>query len=316
MHKATKIQKKATLSWCANLLAVLLLFLSTTCPAQRVIQYHHLLPLVNPAAMSESKATTVGLLGQYGLYGFDGAPQTVAMNATIPFGSDNSSSNRRGGRGAYRSYRREEAVKKSYIGVSTLGNRVGVHQNVSALAGYGHKVRLGTETFLTFAFTAGAQVQSSNYAKAANEYVTDPAILQRIQNNPTLTSFAWQVGAYLHGNSYYASLFTSSVPAQEYGYLIGWRSQRERGWNIDLSTLGIYHASSSKYQQDINFMLRYNNGLSVGASFRSKKDVAYMGSIRLGQLRIGYAYQIFNFDSLLPTHEILLRYTIMPKAED
>lgn len=298
------------MSWCANVLIPLLFLIAYQCPAQRILQYHLLPSLTNPAAMGESKTVDVGLAGQYGLYGFDGGPQTVALSATIPFlVSSNSSNKRRGGRGAYRAYREEE-TKKNYIGLSAVGSQVGVHQDIAALAGYGHKIQLGAATYLTFAFTSGVQMQLSNYAKAVNEYVADPAILQRIENSRAVSSFVWQVGAYLQGKAYYFSLFTASVFTPEYCYQIGWRSRREHGWNIDISTLGTYFERKQQYRQDINLMLRYNEGLGIGASYRTQKDIACMASIKLGQLRLGYAYQIFNFDKLLPTHEIVLKYTV------
>jgi type IX secretion system PorP/SprF family membrane protein len=278
---------------------------------QRIIQYQQVMPIINPSAMGESETVEVGIVGQYGLYGFDGGPKTVAMSTTIPF--ELKTHNTTSSRGGYRLQEGEES-KNSFLGLTVAANQVGVHQAITAMASYAHKVKLGTETNLTLAFSAGATSRSSDYNSASSEFGYDPTLLQKAEGTPTKTSFAGQLGAMFSHKAVYLSAFSLLSKEVNAGYHVGIRSRREKGWNIDLSTMGRYE--DKKYYQNFNLLMRYGKGLTLGASYRTQNDIALLGAIKISSITVGYAYQILNFDKLLPTHEVMIKYTLGNKKDE
>ncbi|MGL5913643.1 MAG: type IX secretion system membrane protein PorP/SprF [Bacteroidales bacterium] len=296
----------------------LVLLLAPKSQAQRSVMYLQHQPLLNPSAMGEIQSLSIALSGQYALVGFDGAPKSVNLQVTVPFASQvkdysrNSYRNKRGGRSNYRVGNSEEMQKPHFIGVNIQAFEVGAHKSIVGLLVYAYKVKLWDKIFLSLAFSGGADFLYSNYRGTLDEdiQVNDPLLI----GVNSRADFAFDLGTYLRYEGWFLSVFMAQKDnTQNINYHAGWNSRKETGWNIAVSTLGSY-TTNKQYTQDISLML-IKGGFSFGTLYRTQKDIAALVGIKLASINIGYAYQLYHLDARLPTHEIMLKYTLNQQKE-
>jgi hypothetical protein len=157
---------------------------------------------INPAAMGAEDVFNFATYTQLRLYGFDSAPVQAALQVTIPF-STNAGYNFS-----------DISSKNMYIGVTAFVKSVGIHLNYDILVAYGYKINLNTNINLTFALSVGVDANSINYQRLLQDYDTDPVVTAAL-SVPAEYKLHGQTGAYLQGNKFYMSLYSSSIVSNQ-----------------------------------------------------------------------------------------------------
>lgn len=293
----------------------MLLFCLITAPIPMVaqIQYMQHKQISNPSAMGADNTFSMGTFGQISLYGFDEAPIKAGLQLTIPFATNS------------QRYSLSEE-KNMYIGITGLVESIGVHSSYNFLGSYAYKIRLSTTNYLTLALSMGTGIQHQNYQKLQ---ITEPDI--------TLTSFTdynftAAAGAYLHGEKYYISAYSSSLVTDRNCYLqaglffpIG-RSDLDDNYYFNenqgsqKSFFEINAQAGYSYKKNIEVqassIFTIKGLIGLGIAWEYPKHIAALATIGFGSFKICYAYQINSFDSNIPTHEVLLKIKINPRSRD
>jgi type IX secretion system PorP/SprF family membrane protein len=272
----------------------------------------------NPSAMGAEDAFNFATYAQSRLYGFDSAPVQAALQVTIPFAT---------GAAGYDFSNN----KNMYIGLTAFVESIGVHLNYNLLASYAYKINLNINTNLTFALALGVDANSVNYQKLLYDYDIDPVITTL--SVPTEYKLHGQAGAYLQGNKFYASLYSSSIVSTQNIYLqagffttVG--KSDDDGYSIQntnrksmFEVNGQLGYANSRYstetilQAQVNTIFTLNNLIGVGVAWEYPLKMAGIATFNLGSIKVSYCYHIDNLDRDLPTHEVFLKVKIKPKSD-
>jgi type IX secretion system PorP/SprF family membrane protein len=272
----------------------------------------------NPAAMGEEEALSVALFGQYRLYGFDGAPQRTAIQATMPF-----TVGRYSGRVAEMGN-----PNNMFAGLTAEGASVGVHRSYNAVLGYAYQLHVSAASQLAFGVALGASGESASYRSLLDGADYDPEVLR--QPTSTAWKFHSQAGVEWHGERYYVSLYSPAI--LEYDYLLQAGYHSAVGSSSESSSSGYYESESTGRQSawEIHGQGGMKGGelllqaeavftirglLGIGLSWQYPSDMAALAMLSINRFKIGYAYQFLTLNPLLPQHEIVVKIRLARKGD-
>jgi type IX secretion system PorP/SprF family membrane protein len=284
----------------------------------------------NPSAMGEEVRTSVAVLGQYRLYGFEGAPMTAAMQVTIPFNVGNAMSARSTGSyyndGAYSrsgTYSTDDDERKNmFVGVALQGVKQGAYRGYNAMLSYAYQIGLSASA-LAFGLSVGAKMDVKNYNSLVNDYDPDP------QTNlaGTMTyAFATQAGIYWHNAKTYVSLYLPAITDGDVFFETGYRTTfgasddaaydsptKKSEWAIH-ARAG-YRVPEAKWTMQGSTLFTFKGLLGIGVAVETPLNVAALATLNIGKIRIGYAYQLYNLNEHLVQHEITIKMGFAKRRE-
>ena len=303
-----------------NLLVLTTCLLTIPFATVAQIQYMCHKQFTNPAAMGSEDAFSLATYAQLRLYGFDSAPMQTALQVTIPFSTST----------GYQGF--SDAGKNMYIGFTAFARSVGIHLDYSVLGSYGYKVNLTSNTSFTFALSLGTRVESVNYQRLLHDYDIDPVVATL--SVPTTYKLHGQTGAYLQGNKFYLSLYSSSIVSDQNmclqaGFITTMGDNDDDGYSMQDATrksmfeingqLG--YANNNRNNKDAmlqaqaNTIFTLNNLIGVGAAWEYPLKAAGIATFNLGSIKVSYCYHVDNLDKNLPTHEVMLKVKVGHKNE-
>jgi type IX secretion system PorP/SprF family membrane protein len=272
----------------------------------------------NPAAMGAEDAFNFATYTQLRLYGFDSAPVQTALQVTVPFSTNT-------GYGLS-----DTDAKNMYIGFTAFVKSVGIHLNYSLLGAYAYKINLTANINLTFALALGVDANSINYQKLLYDYDTDPTVAALAV--PTAYKLHGQTGAYLQGNKFYISLYSSSIVSDQNAYLQagffttighdddGYSMQADGRKSMFEINGQLGYANNNRNRKETTLQVQANtiftlNIIGVGAAWEYPLKMAGIATFNLGAIKVSYCYHMDNLDKNLPTHEVMLKVKIKPKRD-
>jgi hypothetical protein len=163
------------------------------------------------------------------------------------------------------------------------------------------------------------------------EYDTDPVAASLVV--PTAYKLHGQTGAYLQGNKFYISLYSSSIVSNQNAYLqagffttighdddgysmqdTGRKSMFEINGQLGYANNN-RNSKETMLQAQANTIFTLNNLIGVGAAWEYPLKMAGIATFNLGLIKVSYCYHIDNLDKNLPTHEILLKVKVGHKRD-
>ncbi|MDR3184093.1 MAG: type IX secretion system membrane protein PorP/SprF [Prevotellaceae bacterium] len=284
------------------------------------IQYMYHKQFTNPAAMGAEDVFNFATYAQLRLYGFDSAPGQTVLQVTVPFSTN-------------AGYGFSDASKNMYIGFTAFVRSTGIHLNYNILASYGYKINLTPNTNLTFALALGVNANSINYQRLL-DYDTDPAVAALLVS--TGYKLHGQAGAYMQGNKFYFSLYSSSIVSDQNiwlqtGFFTTVGKSDDDGYSQIYSqdgrknmfeingqlgyTNNNRNSKETILQAQANTIFTFNNLIGGGIAWEYPLKMAGIATFNLGSIKVSYCYHVDNLDKNLPTHEIFLKVKIKPKTD-
>ncbi|MDR1897945.1 MAG: type IX secretion system membrane protein PorP/SprF [Prevotellaceae bacterium] len=278
------------------------------------IQYMQHKQFTNPAAMGADNTFNFATYVQLRLYGFDSAPIQTALQVTVPFATNTGN------------YSLADANKNMYIGFTAFAKSMGINLNCNFLASYGYKINFPNNTHLTFALAMGVDANSINYQRLLHND-TDPVMTAL--SVPTEYKLHGQTGAYLQGNKFHISVYSSSIVANrniylQTGFFTTVGKSEDDGYsymqNADKKSTfeinGQIGYANNNLLLQANTIFTLNNLIGLGIAWEYPLKTAAMATFNAGSIKISYCYHLDYLDRNLPTHEVLLRIKINPKNND
>ncbi len=287
------------------LIIILLLNSLTYIAAQQDPVFSHIFfdkVKINPAFAGNQGDICVGIINRQQWVGFEGAPQTTALNANMPvrlFGVN------------------------SGVGLSLMDDRLGFENNFQLGLQYAYFAKIGNNKlgigadagFYNIAFDgtwtppdAPAGSDPAIPAEKDNSFVFDLAF--------GLTYFAGDFYIGLSATHLTEPKLSLSNSAQSflkrhYYLMAGYNWQLMDG-SLDLSPNLLIKSDAASAQITINLTATYNKKFWGGVTYRTIDAIDIMAGIELfNGMRLGYAYGL-NFSKLISTnggsHEVMLGY--------
>ena len=284
-------------------IAIICVFVFARTNAQQygqMSQYMFNKMVVNPAFAGNSPVLNVSLDYRKMYMGFEGAPTTQFLTASIPF-----------------------QLKNMAVGLKVINDKVGVNNSLSFDAIYAFQIGFGKGK-LSMALEGGILNSSINYDGLARDDENDDAIpVKKISKLVPNADFGvyyntdkWYIGAtayhLIQGKIDYSGAGVGEKLATHLFFIAGYNYSMSKDVKLEPSIL-LKNVKGVPVQLDINAMVDYKNMLSVGVSYRIKDALAIIASFNLmEELRIGYSYDL-SMSELKTyhsgTHEIMLSYS-------
>ncbi|GHT66910.1 hypothetical protein FACS189452_03640 [Bacteroidia bacterium] len=175
---------------------------------------------------------------------------------------------------------------------------------------------------LSFGVSAGAKMMAQNYHSLTNDYdEIDPLG----NDNATQYAFTAQTGIYWHNSKFYASLYSPAILDKDI-FL-------QSGYNVAFGTDddNNYESPAKKNQWEIHAQAgRLGTGewmvqgatiftlkglLGIGTVWQYPTTLAALATLNIGNVKIGYAYQLYNLNEYLVQHEITIKIGFAKKKE-
>ncbi|MES2800320.1 MAG: PorP/SprF family type IX secretion system membrane protein [Bacteroidota bacterium] len=260
----------------------------------RFTNYNFLKNLYNPAALGSDASITADLVygGQW--YGIEGAPQTMAANASYDITDDMA------------------------IGLTFNTDKVGLYQNNSFSAQYAYRIMFDDRKYLAFGLGLGADQVSWNLAEASTTQANDPVFA----GSTTKFIFQGSFGAYYRTERFYAGLSLPQLFNTNFSY-------SEKGIRIDrwaiYSLIGYYYEVSDRFLFNPSAQIKMMRNapvqfdaqlravfspVGISAGYRSDNTIiAGLDCILFNRIRVGYmgGYNLGRLSSVKGfSHEVSL----------
>jgi hypothetical protein len=152
---------------------------------------------------------------------------------------------------------------------------------------------------------------------------------------PTEYKLHGQTGAYLQGNKFYISLYSSSIVSNQNmycqtGFFTTVGKSDDDGYSQDIDRKNMFeingqvgYVNKERYSQDIDrkiilqasTIFTLNNFIGIGVAWEYPLKIAGIATFNLGAIKVLYCYYVDNLDKNLPTHEILLKVKVGRKSD-
>lgn len=261
--------------------------------------------VINPAYASVDEALSVTAVHRQQWTGFNGAPNTQTLSAHSPICESNTAVGL--------------LLSRDQIGISLVDQ--------AALMSVSQRVRVGYDTWLAVALSAGFSQYRSDYGNSTDQISSVDPMFQN-ESNLNLNLGA---GMMLFSNTFYAGLsvptFTakrittiSSQPTTErpHAFFYGGVLLDPEGFVKAKPNLLLKYVPGSPLQADVNMNVLFADIFWVGASWRSFDSIDLMTQIQvMRNLQVGYSYD-FTPTALgsaqRGSHEIMLRLRVPVKG--
>jgi len=275
------------------------------------LQYFIQRSTANIASMSEAQNLQVFLSGTHSLVGFEGAPKNVVLDVISPIKSVSNNFNFN---------RNRNVLARNYVGVNMQHESFGVHSYLQATLGYNHRLIVGEDASFTFGMGGGICSRNNDYGKL-DGIVSDYSIKEIF--------FVYRTGIRFEVDRLSVSVFNSDK--NYFGEIVwgrlwdnqpssndnfygsdGFGNEKKGRWNGQLAVLFQQNTETRANLMRFSANAVYNDGLGIGISYQTDKDLSANISLRLSKsLRIGYAYQLMHLNQLAKKHEIVVRYRLI-----
>lgn len=304
-----KPERTQILSWHKQILAVFLLFLTSSLLAQQDAQYTQYMyntVSVNPGYTGSRGHLSIAALYRAQWVGIEGAPKTQTFNFHTPMG--------------YRGVG---------IGVSVINDKIGPTSETYLDLDFSYTIQTSQEARLSFGLKASGHLLDIRFSELNQDYTNpggpDPTLQQDIQNK-----FSPNIGAgvYYHTDRFYAGLSAPriletthfdrsslSTASEEinYYFITGYVFDMSPFWKFK-PTLLTKVVRGAPLQIDFSANVMYNEKFILGAGYRWDAAVSVMAGFQISPaFLIGLAYDreitelgqaVFNDGSF----EVILRY--------
>lgn len=258
--------------------------------------YNHYQPIINPAAMGSYDILTAGIIYNFQMGGFDGAPHHGVFDITSPLGKSN-------------------AILGGNVSIDKIGNRFYSFANLN----FAYRVKLSLKYYLSFGISAGMQNLNVDYSVLNNSNI-DPTVLTN-QVNRFAPDF--RLGTYFFSDKMYVGFATNNlikltpqdpvirVNINDIQFVLhgGYRIKINDKWKLVPSTL-LKYIAGSPLQIDINLNAIYNDVFGFGLSYRTIETFLAQLSVKIAkQWTLGYGYNMgmgFRDNKFYHGHEVIL----------
>lgn len=287
------------------LLPLLALVPASQLYAQQLGQYTHYMSnelIINPAFAGGHDALSLTAIHRSQWVGVEGAPTTQSFSIHSLAKNENMG-----------------------LGLTLINDRVGVHKNFSALGSYAYRLRLDTDSYISFGIQAGINQKSSDYSSldVPPAGANDPS-LQFV--DISTTSLEVGSGVYLktpklHLGISSPKLFSSktefsdsiSVSLNKAHYFFYGRYRAPVNPNVKLQpNILIKYLPGLPVSWDAGLNAIWNEVLLTGISYRSTESLDLLLQAKITpQLKMGYGfdYTLKEVSGLgRSSHEFMLNY--------
>jgi type IX secretion system PorP/SprF family membrane protein len=255
--------------------------------------------VINPAYAGADEALSVTLIHRSQWTGIENAPATQTLTA-------------------------HTAIKEKKIGVGLLlvNDRIGVHQNFTAMNSYAYHIRVGKESYLSMGLQAGIKNIRSDYTSLVGN-TNDPTALNAYTAR---TFFNFGTGIYFRSSRFHSGLSIPEVSTQRFYnssssafrfypstvlIFAKYRITLNDYFDIEPSTL-LKHLKDLPFSFDANLNVIYRGVLTIGLSYRTHESMDFILKAQASrQFQFGYAYDhaIGNAAQLSKgSHELMVQY--------
>jgi type IX secretion system PorP/SprF family membrane protein len=292
------------LSLTIRLFSVSLLLLTTTeSIAQQkpqFTQYMFNTLVINPAYAGAEEALSLTFIDRHQWVGIENAPTTQTLSA-------------------------HTLVRKKNVGLglSVINDKIGVYQNLNALASFAYHIQTGKDSYLSMGLQAGFNNNRANYLSLQS---SGGPIDPNLANSINETYFDFGFGLYFRSPRFHIGVSSPQfVPKQvaldpainiqiggtHYFLFSKYRISLSANWELEPSTLVKYIPTLPlSYDANLNFV--YRRILTTGVSYRINESVDFLLRAQVTpQLQFGYAYdhpiaQATRLSS--GSHELMVNY--------
>ncbi|NOS56854.1 MAG: type IX secretion system membrane protein PorP/SprF [Cyclobacteriaceae bacterium] len=292
------------LSLTIRLFSVSLLLLTTTeSIAQQkpqFTQYMFNTLVINPAYAGAEEALSLTFIDRHQWVGIENAPTTQTLSA-------------------------HTLVRKKNVGLglSVINDKIGVYQNLNALASFAYHIQTGKDSYLSMGLQAGFNNNRANYLSLQS---SGGPIDPNLANSINETYFDFGFGLYFRSPRFHIGVSSPQfVPKQvaldpavniqiggtHYFLFSKYRMSLSANWELEPSTLVKYIPTLPlSYDANLNFV--YRRILTTGVSYRINESVDFLLRAQVTpQLQFGYAYdhpiaQATRLSS--GSHELMVNY--------
>lgn len=274
-------------------------------------------PFLNPATIGVNDGINFALLYKKQWFGLEGSPNLQGANFNMPVGAG--------------------SVKKSFIGVNLINDKIGLNNSTDISGTYAYKVRTSINSRLILGVSASLNLISSKLEQASTSgAVVDPVYAT---NSPVYPLPNFKFGSYFYRRNFYLGFvipnlldnrvivengstkgFVGFVPKNIHYYFHGgYKFDLLKGNSLVTSFL-VKEVSGAPLQLDLNLNFMYRKQFGIGANIRSSKEAMIMLSAYvMPELLLSYGYEygfneLNNFNS--GTHELLLIYKVNGGNQD
>jgi hypothetical protein len=303
----TTIEQSLIIKIMKKTLILITALVGTFSVSAQSLQYVMQRSSINIASISEVQNFQTFLSGGQSFAGFEGAPKDVLLNVASPITKGHTAEH-----------------TQNFASATVRYESYGAHSIFQATAGYNYRLFIGERANLTFGLGAGVKNVSKDYGKwESAAFVHDEKE----------TSFSMQLGAKFEMDKLSISAFTNDNDF--FGEIVWGRlwndgkssnrnnnrksfaslrapSFREKNWHGQVAALGHYNTETKTRSTRISANLVYKDGLGVGMSYQTDKDLSANINLRVSKhLRIGYAHQLLHLNPIARKHEIAVRYRMV-----
>ena len=281
-------------------LVLLATFESSAQQKPQFTQYMFNTLVINPAYAGADEALSVTFIDRHQWVGVDNAPTTQTLSA-------------------------HTLVRKKNIGLglSVINDKIGVYQNLNALASFAYHIQTGRDSYLSMGLQGGFNNNRANYLSLQS---TGGPIDPNLANSINETYFDFGFGLYFRSPRFHIGVSSPQfVPKQvaldptvniqiggtHYFLFSKYRMSLSANWDLEPSTLVKYIPTLPlSYDANLNFV--YRRILTTGFSYRVNESVDFLLRAQVTpQLQFGYAYdhpiaQATRLSS--GSHELMVNY--------
>ena len=279
------------------------------------LQYFMQRSSTNIASISEVQNLQAFLSGAHSFVGFEGAPRNILLNIASPVVRNQHH---------HYNYQRKQWAPvigktvnsaRNFVGGTVMHESYGVHSIFQATFGYNYRLFVGDNANITFGVGAGAKNINSDYSKwdpEASVYSKKETLFSR-QFGVRFEVERLSVAVFGNDNDYFGEivfgkLWDDGLHVSPIDVWLG----KEKSWRGQIAVLGRYAPETKSSVVRISVNAIYEDGLGVGLSYQTDRDLSANISLRFAQyLRVGYAYQLLHLNPLAPKHEIVMRYLFL-----
>ncbi|MFM9840097.1 MAG: type IX secretion system membrane protein PorP/SprF [Cyclobacteriaceae bacterium] len=254
--------------------------------------------VINPAYAGADEALSLTFIDRHQWVGVENAPTTQTLSA-------------------------HTLVRKKNIGLglSIINDKIGVYQNLNALASFAYHIQTGLDSYLSAGIQAGFNNNRANYLSLQGNTI-DPNLTNSINE----TYFDFGFGVYFRSPRFHIGISSPQfVPKQiafdkggtiqlggtNYFLFSKYKVSLSDSWELEPSTL-VKYITALPLSYDVNLNFIYRRILTSGFSYRVNESIDFLLRAQVTpQLQFGYAYDypISNTTRISSgSHELMVNY--------
>lgn len=213
--------------------------------------------------------------------------------------------------------------KRMGAGFSLVNDKIGVHQNFTAMGSYAYQISVGPSAKISFGLQAGVRNRKSDYASLAPDSGNDPMVAVSAFSQ---TSFDAGAGVYLRTGRFHLGLSAPQLLPEKstvndsmtvhwdrttYFLFSKYRITVTEILEVEPNVL-VKYFPGTPLSVDLNLNFIFYKAITFGCSYRKDEsvDFLFLGKIT-PQFQFGYAYDFPIGDvpkTVSGSHEIMLNY--------